>query len=314
MSHNRPELRTGDLVQVKNEEEIRATLDENGTLDALPFMPEMVKYCGKTYRVFKYTASTCVEGYGMRRMTDSVFLEGVRCDGGYHDGCQRLCLIFWKMQWLRKIKMPPQSYRATDLRAQADPKTPDYKTQNGDVYFCQSTELRKATIQAAWWDIRRDIADILYNRQSLFNIIRQSLIVVYMKIQRVIRKGDYVRVRGNLAKTPTERLGLQAGEWVEVRSLAEIKQTLDSSGKNRGLELSAEMIPFCNKKMRVMSRVNRIILEISGQMQSINDSVILEGSSCDGTFHRGCPRDNLFLWREIWLRRIDGRDAATEET
>ena len=127
-----------------------------------------------------------------------------------------------------------------------------------------------------------------------------------MKIQRVIRKGDYVRVRGNLAKTPTDRLGLQAGEWVEVRSLAEIKQTLDSSGKNRGLELSAEMIPFCGKKMRVMRRVDRIILEMSGQMQSINDSVILEGSSCDGSFHRGCPRNNLFLWREIWLRRIDG--------
>ncbi len=307
MSNNQTEIRLGDLVQIKSEEEIRATLDVNGTLDALPFMSEMVKYCGKAYRVFKYAASTCVEGYGMRRITDSVFLEGVRCDGGYHDGCQRMCLIFWKKQWLRKIQTPPpQRYRASELMAQADPKTPHYKTKNGDAYFCQSTELRKATTPVAWWDIRRDIADFSRNPQPIFNFIKHFLIVVHMKIQRVIRKDDYVRVRGNLAKTPTDRLGLQAGEWVEVRSLAEIKQTLDSSGKNRGLELSAEMIPFCGKKMRVMRRVDRIILEMSGQMQSINDSVILEGSSCDGSFHRGCPRNNLFLWREIWLRRIDG--------
>src|SRR5215470_14683966 len=35
-------------------------------------------------------------------MTNSVHLEGVRCDGSGHDGCQASCLIFWKESWLKR--------------------------------------------------------------------------------------------------------------------------------------------------------------------------------------------------------------------
>jgi hypothetical protein len=35
-------FRPGDLVEVKTPDEILATLDADGTLDRLPFMPEMV--------------------------------------------------------------------------------------------------------------------------------------------------------------------------------------------------------------------------------------------------------------------------------
>ena len=39
-------FRPGDLVEVKSADEILATLDADGTLDHLPFMPEMVEFCG----------------------------------------------------------------------------------------------------------------------------------------------------------------------------------------------------------------------------------------------------------------------------
>jgi hypothetical protein len=43
-------LRVGDWVEVRSAAEIFATLDERGCLDALPFMPEMLSYCGKSSR------------------------------------------------------------------------------------------------------------------------------------------------------------------------------------------------------------------------------------------------------------------------
>ena len=44
-------LRAGDLVEVRSLKEILATLDSAGTLEGMPFMQEMVRYCGKRFRV-----------------------------------------------------------------------------------------------------------------------------------------------------------------------------------------------------------------------------------------------------------------------
>ena len=44
-------LRVGELVEVRSESEILATLDENGELENLPFMPEMLQVCGRRFRV-----------------------------------------------------------------------------------------------------------------------------------------------------------------------------------------------------------------------------------------------------------------------
>ena len=42
-------FRAGDRVLVRSPEEILATLDADGTLDGLPFMPEMLDWCGKPF-------------------------------------------------------------------------------------------------------------------------------------------------------------------------------------------------------------------------------------------------------------------------
>src|SRR5262245_54528979 len=91
-------LRAGDWVQVRTKEEILSTLDANGRLDELPFMPEMLRYCGMTMRVGKRAHKTCdpALGIGGRKMESSVHLENIRCDGSAHDRCEAGCLIFWK--------------------------------------------------------------------------------------------------------------------------------------------------------------------------------------------------------------------------
>ena len=98
-------LRVGDLVEVRSAPEILATLDERGELDSLPFMPEMLQYCGRRFTVAKVAHKTCdtITGTGYRRMDDAVHLAGVRCDGSAHDGCQAACLIYWKTAWLRPV-------------------------------------------------------------------------------------------------------------------------------------------------------------------------------------------------------------------
>src|SRR6266545_2112494 len=100
------DLRVGDVVEVRSPEEIRATLDENGELESLPFMPEMLKYCGRRMTVQKVAHKACdtLTRGGIRRMENAVHLTGARCDGAGHGGCQAACLIYWKNAWLRKVE------------------------------------------------------------------------------------------------------------------------------------------------------------------------------------------------------------------
>ena len=51
--------RAGDWVEVLSKEEILGTLDKNGRLDELPFMPQMFKYCGQRFRIYKSAYKTC---------------------------------------------------------------------------------------------------------------------------------------------------------------------------------------------------------------------------------------------------------------
>jgi hypothetical protein len=44
-------LRVGELVEVRSESEILATLNEKGELEALPFTPKMRQFCGQRLRV-----------------------------------------------------------------------------------------------------------------------------------------------------------------------------------------------------------------------------------------------------------------------
>src|SRR5436190_18027606 len=94
MNRFRSRYRAGDRVEVKSREEILATLDHEGALDKLPFMPEMLRYCGERLTVVASAHKTCdtVNKTGGRRMHDAVHLEGLRCEGSVHGGCQARCL------------------------------------------------------------------------------------------------------------------------------------------------------------------------------------------------------------------------------
>ncbi len=107
-----------------------------------------------------------------------------------------------------------------------------------------------------------------------------------------------------------EVLGLRAGELVEVKSADEIRETLDSRGMNRGLFFMLEMWNFPGRRFRVLKRMDRLMVEATGTMRSIKNTVLLEGTTCDGTAHEGCEASCHHMWREVWLRRVPDGDVA----
>src|SRR6266446_1830755 len=148
--NNTPRLRAGEWVQVRTKEEILATLDAKGQLDELPFMPEMLQYCGMTMRVGKRAHKTCdpALGIGGRKMASAVHLENNRCNGSAHDGCEAGCLIFWKEAWLRRLDSDPaphdpapslngerlESVQCTEDLLHSRVKTPAAPGESGPTY------------------------------------------------------------------------------------------------------------------------------------------------------------------------------------
>jgi hypothetical protein len=102
---------------------------------------------------------------------------------------------------------------------------------------------------------------------------------------------------------PGEVLNLQAQEWVRVKPEQEILATLDTCGRNKGLAWIPCMSAHCGKEYRVYKRVERIILESTGEIRKARNTVLLEGVVCDGLY--GCDRSCFPFWREAWLERVD---------
>ncbi len=322
---NASHLRAGDLVAVRMPDEILKTLDEKGTLDNLPFMPEMLEYCGRRFQVQNRVVQSTIDSAFLGSNVDSwvreftnndvVILRDVRCSGAEHDDCQRGCAIFWKEAWLNKLDdrgdrttIPQELGTASpaDLRS-------ILKTRIGpDKYFCQSSEFLKATNQlSSVQRIKKCWAAVSAGNIRAGGMIKRIAVWMWSKLHRRL-VGEFTRGTGE--KTPSESLGLEPGEIVEVKSLPEIVATLNRAGRNRGLHFSADQRPFCGGRYRVRSRADNFIAEGTGEMKHFRNTVILEDVYCDSAYFAfgGCYRADLLYWREIWLKRVEARSAGAE--
>ena len=305
-------LRAGDWVEVKAPKEIADTLDADGTLHGLPFMPEMMEFFGRRCRVIRLAEKTCVERPGFKYdmhefpRNDVVILDVPRCSGANHDGCQRSCLLFWKTAWLRKSPSSRRSQPAD--QSDRTPLQSVLKTMlSSRRYFCQSTELDKATRRMPRNQIvRKCISDIRSGSRRILEMPKLILVPLFRYLTRYRFPRPLV---GNLRRTPGGSLGLQAGEWVEIRTEAEILQTLDAAGRNRGLVCDRGLTQYAGRQYQVRTRLDRMISEATGEMRPMEGTVILEGLHCICWWRRvgGCPRDDFMWWREIWLKRPESQ-------
>jgi len=314
---NAERMLVGSWVVVRSANEILSTLDDSGTLDGLPFMPEMLSWCGKLFRVQRRVDKTCVDGHPMRRFpaNDVVVLDGSRCDGSSHDGCKHGCRIYWKQAWLRSVDA--DDARIEPVNAELDKLRAHLKVKSSELhYFCQSTELCKSTDafppDETFWRARIMLREIRNGDLGLLQGVQLYAVYLWQKVLR--RLGCDNWLRGPHKRTPMQSLNLQPGELVRVKSRAQIVQTLDHRMSNRGMALCYEMMRCCGREAVVRYRVDRLINERTGVMREIADTVTLSsmrgcgslGEECLCYAEPGdCPRGELMYWREIWLERVN---------
>ncbi|MDF5755009.1 hypothetical protein [Spongiactinospora sp. TRM90649] len=328
-------LRVGDLVEVRSAEEILATLDENGELENLPFMPEMLRFCGQRMTVHKVAHKLCdtISRSGIRRMTNAVHLTGARCDGQAHGGCQTACSLYWKEAWLKPVSGAPPSGQAAEPPPRSLPlleiKTRRDTDEGGEVlYRCQATELlRAAPTCLPFSDLGQYADDVRSGNVSALGSARGFLVGLFNRFQdrskRFLPRWLWIRgglrwgfVKGGVTsgKTPTVTLDLQPGELVRIKSKAEIMATLNGDLLNRGMGFEEEMARYCGQTARVRTRVERCIDEKSGRMLKMkNPCIILEDIVCAGVYNANCPREFVPFWREIWLERVTEAAERVEE-
>jgi hypothetical protein len=340
-------LRVGDLVEVRSENEILETLDEQGTVEGLPFMPEMLEFCGKRFRVEKRADKTCntINKMESLRLFDTVHLEGLRCTGEAHGGCEALCFLFWKEAWLKRVdesigvsirSFPSGDFPASGnshcdrARLQQCTRRPGPPESSDLFYRCQATDLLKASIPLPWWDIRQHLRDLRSGNVTVMELVKAWLFFLFLKSLKVgvayraqiwaynrmqawRRATPYPYREGQLDKTPRETLDLRPGELVQIKSYEEILATLSKKNKNRGLWFGPEMVPYCGSVRRVRARVERIVDEKTGKMMTLpGECLVLDGVICRAEYSERrlfCPRNLFPYWREIWLKRVEGTAA-----
>lgn len=290
-------LRPGEIVEVKAEDEIVSTLDENCTYEGLAFTAEMRKYCGKRFRVLRRVNKLLVEGIpsGLRRIKDAVILDGVVCAGKAHGGCDKACHLIWKEIWLKRVTAKNEA-----LMKQSGDSVCDFTEK---IPSCQEISLINATSPLNVWDFRHYFWEINSETRPGMGYLKKAFELLKFRVDLHLRPGKF-SVKGKRKTTPVEVLNLKPGEIVEVKSREEILETLDFKGRNRGLQFMPEMFRYCGKRFRVLKRVDKMVVSVSGRMRSIPNTVILKGVYCDGKAHGGCQRMCFSLWREIWLRRV----------
>lgn len=317
-------LRVGDWVEVRSQQEILRTLDRNGQLDGMPFMPEMFAFCGRKFQVYKRAHKTCDTVFPIRErwLGEAVHLD-TRCDGSAHGGCQAGCLIFWKEAWLKPtggsssehIAFTGQHFEQTN-----EASLPARCTESGvfsgaqivdpaggePSYVCQATQLPYATTDLAWWDIRQYVEDYGSGNVSLWRIICGGVYSLYYALSRaglglgpamqwfydkfhpLWRGTPFPRKAGTIPEgqpTPAGTLNLHPGELVRVKPHREILKTLNTGNTNRGLYWDAEEVVYCGGTYRVLKSVTKIIDEKTGRMQEMKTPcIVLDSVVCQSRY------------------------------
>lgn len=338
--------RAGEWVEVKSKEEILATLDQRGDVNGLPFMPEMLRYCGQRLRVAKSAHKTCdtINKTGGRRMQGAVHLENVRCNGAAHGGCQAACLIFWKDEWLRPAsQQSPAAAVANSSAPVEDAGLARHACtvlagENEPTYRCQATQLFAATTTLSPLNPMQYVADVRSGNVPFREAAKFLFLAMLYGLRRLgfgyrlaVRIHDYAHrkiigrpapyARGTVpagTATPLIVEDLQIGDVVEVKPHAEILATLNARNHNRGLSFDKEMVRFCGKRFRVGDRVMRIVNEKTGKIMEFGrPSYMLEGTFCTSQYSERrllCPRLIAPYWREAWLTKVEGAQPSPPET
>ena len=300
----------GDLVEVKTWAEIRATLDERGCLEQLPFMPEMLLMCGQrgfvfrgVHRLFDYRKTR-----RMRHMDGAVLLVGTICDGSKHGGCEAACHTIWKSAWLRRVE------RSGDMAGAPAPSDRSAPPKDAAVlqfgaqvprYACQLTQLNAASRPIGNWSPTNFLRPLIAGNVAPAAFIVGWLTYLFNELQHLRQGVDFpafdVSVQDGGRREETR---LEAGNQVVVRSSAEIRATLNDQSLNRGLYFEPDMLKHCGRRYCVQAEVKRLIDIVTGEMRTMKTpAYILRDIHFSGERQLFNAQHEPLFWRGVWLQR-----------
>lgn len=97
------------------------------------------------------------------------------------------------------------------------------------------------------------------------------------------------------------------GYLVRIKSMEEIKKTLDAKGYCKGLLFMPGQAKFCGQMFEVLKEVDRIYDEREMKMKKIHDVIVLKNNICDGSDvydKEGCGRCCFYFWKKDWFEKI----------
>jgi hypothetical protein len=307
------DLVAGDLVEVKSWDEIHATLDEEGRLEHLPFMPEMLAMCGRRARVFRcaHRIFDYRKSRRMRHMSGAVLLVGVVCNGSAHGACDAACVIVWKAAWVRRLESPVNAADPGMIGPEVDATI----LQPGTVaprYACQLTQLHAASQPVGDWSLVNFVRPLISGNVTLAAFIVGWLTHLFNEVQH-LRQGVGFPVFGpsNASAGADAQAALQPGNEVIVRSPAEIRSTLNERLEHRGMGFEPDMLKHCGRRYCVGSEVRRVIDIVTGEMRTMKTpAYILKDVHFSGERQLFNAQWEPLFWRADWLRKVEDRPRA----
>ena len=321
------------MVEVRAPAEILSTLDGDASVDAMPFMPEMLQHAGRRFTVSSRVEKicdtvsespqepedaatrSCSTTCGARARPTGVARPGAGSIGrrsGFGGSTPQA-----RTTAARAVMIAPMPSRdSNSWRAEATVAAHGADGTSVETYRCQATEALRASEPLRSYDLRQYLRELTSGNVGVLRLLRVAWRGISTAVRRRLRLIGRLPLRHQEGPVPPKNeLNLQSGDLVEVRSPDEIAPSIDETGRTRGLWFDWEMIPYCGGRYRVKDRVERLIDERTGEMIEISsDCLILDGVVCGGECSTGrwlCPRAIYPYWREAWLRRVDAEPSPS---
>ena len=252
-------MKRGDIVELRSPAEILATLDDDGCLEGVPFMPEMLQHFERRFAVSARVERACdtIEHYEARRMPATVLLDDLRCDGSAHGGCQAGCRLYWKEAWLTRVSPDARRGPSTgtvgpaELESRVRDNTRLTRSANGgeqQVFRCQATEFLRATEALGWYDPRSFVRELTCGNVDFWPWLCVTFRAVRVAISRKLgRRLPEPFHPGSTTQGTTAHLGLRAGARVRVKSKAEIEETLNRLGRPVASDSTKRCCPIATR-------------------------------------------------------------------
>jgi hypothetical protein len=124
----------------------------------------------------------------------------------------------------------------------------------------------------------------------------------------LVKRQERPGFRGGSDPVVPPPLLLRQGERIRVKTLEQIRATLDPVGDCEGMGFMPIQAAFCGREFTVRKRVDRFFDERTRRMLRIRNTVILDEVYCeppaDGSDdYAGCHRTCFLFWKEAWLER-----------